>query len=118
MVGVHEVVGGIAIAVCALAALVGGYGYWRKRGVGALTTHALALAQTALVAQVGIGLLLLADHRRAASTLHYAYGTMALAAVLAPWFYAPATGRRRLLWFVGTTAVAGALAVRAFMTGS
>jgi hypothetical protein len=38
--------------------------------------------------------------------------------VLSPWFYAPATGPKRLLWFAATTLVAGALAVRAFMTGS
>ena len=110
--------GGIVVAVCVLAALIGGYAYWRRRGVGAVTTHALALAQTALVAQVGIGLLLLADDRRAADELHYVYGTLALGSVLAPWFYAPAVGPRRLLWFAGTTALAGALAVRAFMTGS
>jgi hypothetical protein len=67
---------------------------------------------------VGIGLLLLADDRRAPDDLHYAYGTLALAAALAPWFYAPASGPRRLLWFAGMTALAGALAVRAFMTGS
>jgi hypothetical protein len=114
----HEIVGGAAIGVCAAAALVGGHAYWRKRGAGALTTHALALAQTALVAQVGIGLLLLADDRRAPDDLHYAYGTLSLAAALAPWFYAPVSGPRRLLWFAGMTALAGALAVRAFMTGS
>jgi hypothetical protein len=118
MDGVHEIVGGVAIAICAAAALIGGVAYWRARGAGALTAHALALAQTALVAQVGIGLLLLADDRRAADQLHYAYGSMALATALAPWFYAPAEGPRRLLWFAGTTALAGALAVRAFMTGS
>jgi hypothetical protein len=118
MESAHEVVGAVAIAICAAAALIGGHAYWRRRGAGALTTHALALAQTALVAQVGIGLLLLADDRRAADDLHYAYGTLALAAALAPWFYAPAEGPRRLLWFAGMTALAGALAVRAFMTGS
>jgi hypothetical protein len=116
--GVHEVVGALAIAICAIAALIGGHAYWRKRGVGRMTTHALALAQTALVAQVGIGLLLLADDRRAADELHYAYGSLALGAVLAPWFYAPAAGPRRLAWFAITTALAGALAVRAFMTGA
>jgi hypothetical protein len=117
VVGVHHLVGGVVIAVCALAALVGGYGYWRRRGAGAVTAHALSLAQTALVAQVGIGLLLLADDRHAADDLHYAYGTLALGVVLSPWFYAPAAGPRRLLWFAATTAVAGALAVRAYMTG-
>jgi hypothetical protein len=116
--GVHEIVGAVAIAICAAAALAGGSAYWRRRGAGRVTTHALALAQTALVAQVGIGLLLLADERRAADQLHYAYGTLALAAALAPWFYAPAAGPRRLLWFAATTALAGALAVRAFMTGA
>jgi hypothetical protein len=80
--------------------------------------HLLALAQTALIAQVAIGLLLVSDDRRAPDDLHYAYGTFALAAVLAPWLYAPAEPRRRLLWFAGATLLAGALAVRAYMTGS
>jgi TRAP-type C4-dicarboxylate transport system permease small subunit len=114
----HQVVGAIAIAICALAALIGGYAYWRRRGAGRLTTHALALAQTALVAQVGIGLLLLSGGNRAADDLHYAYGSLALGAALAPWFYAPAAGSKRLLWFAGTTALAAALGIRAFMTGS
>ena len=43
---------------------------------------------------------------------------MALGVALVPWFYAPERGPRRLLWFAGTTAVAGALAIRAYMTGS
>jgi hypothetical protein len=114
---VHQVVGAVVIGVCALAAFVGGVSYWRGRGAGAVTAHLLSLAQTSLVAQVGIGLLLLADDRRAGDDLHYAYGAMALGVVLAPWFYAPAAGPRRLLWFAATTGVAGALAVRAYMTG-
>ncbi len=118
MAGIHPWLGGAAIAVCASAALVGGILYWRGRGAGAITTHLLSLAQTLLVAQVGVGLLLLADDRRAPEELHYLYGSLALAVALAPWFYAPAEGPRRLLWFSATTAVAGALAVRAFMTGT
>ncbi len=118
MEGAHRLVGVVVIAICAGAALVGGIAYWRARGAGAVTTHLLALAQTALVAQVGIGLLLLADDRRAADQLHYAYGTLSLGAALAPWFYAPESGGRRLLWFAGATALAAALAARAFMTGS
>jgi hypothetical protein len=43
---------------------------------------------------------------------------MALGAALVPWFYAPADGPRRLLWFAATTGVAAALAIRAYMTGS
>ena len=116
--GLHPWLGGAVIAVCVGAAFTGGYLYWRGRGAGPVATHLLSLAQTLLVAQVAVGLLLLADERRAADQLHYAYGAMALGAALAPWFYAPESGPRRLLWFAGTTAVAGALAVRAYMTGS
>ena len=68
--------------------------------------------------QVGLGLLLLSDHRRAPHRLHYLYGTLALLAVLAPWLYAPADRRARLAWFAGATLVAGALAVRAYLTGT
>ena len=90
--------------------------YARRRGTGPLVGQLLALAQTVLVAQVALGLVLLSRHYRAAHELHYAYGTLALLATLAPWLYAPADARRRLLWFGGATVVAGALAVRAFMT--
>ena len=69
-----------------------------------------------LVAQVGLGLLLLSDERRASAELHYAYGTFALLAVLTPWFYAPKDPRRRLAWFSGATLVGAALAVRAYTT--
>lgn len=115
--GLHPWLGVAVIAVCASAAFAGGILYWRGRGAGMLATHLLSLAQTLLVAQVAIGLLLLADDRRTADQLHYAYGAMALGVALVPWFYAPERGPRRLLWFAGTTAVAGALAIRAYMTG-
>jgi len=118
MAGLHPWIGVAVIAVCAAAAFVGGILYWRRRGAGALATHLLSLAQTLLVAQVAVGLLLLADDRRAGDELHYAYGSLALGVALAPWFYAPEAGPRRLLWFAGTTAVAGALGVRAYMTGA
>ena len=89
MAGIHPWLGGAAIVVCATAAFVGGFLYWRGRGAGTITTHLLSLAQTLLVAQVGVGLLLLADDKRAPEQLHYLYGTLALAVALAPWFYAP-----------------------------
>ena len=72
-----------AIAVCAVAAFTGGLLYWRRRGAGPIATHLLSLAQTLLVAQVAVGLLLLADDRRAGE-LHYAYGAMALGASSSP----------------------------------
>jgi hypothetical protein len=116
MLSAHETLGAVLIGVCALVALWGGLVYWRGRGAGELLAHGLALAQTLLVAQVGLGLLLLSDDRRAPEELHYAYGTFALLAVLAPWFYAPKEPRRRLLWFSFATLIACALAVRAYTT--
>jgi hypothetical protein len=118
MLSAHETLGAVLIGVCALVALWGGLVYWRGRGAGELLAHGLALAQTLLVAQVGLGLLLLSDDRRAPDDLHYVYGSLALAAVLVPWFYAPSEGPRRLLWFSGATLLGGALATRAYMTGS
>jgi hypothetical protein len=118
MLAAHEILAFLVVGVPALAALAGGLVYWRRRGVGRLIANVLALAQTLLVAQVGLGLLLLSDERRAVDELHYVYGSLSLAAILAPWMYAPAQGPRRLLWFSGTSLVAAALAVRAFMTGS
>lgn len=117
MVGAHGILALLVVGVPAAAALLGGLTYWRRRGAGQIVSHALALAQTLLVAQVGVGLLLLSDGRRSADDLHYVYGSLSLGAVLAPWLYAPSGGPRRLLWFAGTSGLAAALAVRAFMTG-
>ena len=116
MLTAHHTVAFLVLGVTALSALWGGIGYFRRRNASPILAHLLTLAQTLLVAQVGLGLLLLSDDHRAAHELHYAYGTFALLAVLAPWLYAPEDPRRRLLWFGGATVVAGALAVRAFMT--
>ena len=118
MLTAHHVAAFLVIAVCALAAVTALTAYRRRRGAGRLVAQVLALAQTALVAQVALGLLLLADHRRAADHLHYLYGTLALLATLSPWLYAPAEPRRRLLWFGAATLIAAALAVRAFMTAT
>lgn len=117
MLAAHATLALAAIAIAAAAALWGFISYRRGRPAGVVLRQLLALAQTALVAQVALGLLLLSDERHAREELHYAYGTLALAAVLAPWLYAPAEPRRRLLWFAAATLVAGALAVRAAMTG-
>ncbi len=105
----------LVIAACAASSLVA-FLAWRRGRAGASVAQLLALAQTLIVAQVGLGLLLLSDHRRASDHLHYAYGTFALLAVLSPWLYAPSEPRARLLWFSVATLIAGALAVRAYMT--
>ncbi len=118
MVSVHVALGVAVIAVCVGAAALGFVSYRRGSGAGALVSHGLVLAQTLLIAQAAVGLLLLSDGRRAPDRLHYTYGALALGLALSPWFYAPGVGPKRLLWFALTTLVAGALAVRAFMTGS
>ncbi|HZT16665.1 MAG TPA: hypothetical protein VFA19_12020 [Gaiellaceae bacterium] len=114
MLTAHHANAVLVIAVCAaagVAALVA-----RRRGARSWTAHLIAAAQTLLVAQVALGLLLLAEHKRAAERLHYAYGVFALLAVLAPYLYAPDAPRARLGWFAGTSLLAAALAVRAYMT--
>ena len=118
MLTAHHAVAFLVLAVTWGAAVLAGFSYLRRREPRGVVTHLLALAQTVLVAQVGLGLLLLSDHRRAPARLHYLYGTLALLAVLSPWIYAPAERRARLAWFAGATLVAGALAVRAYMTGT
>src|SRR5437868_8126668 len=118
MLTAHHVNAFLVLAATFAAAAAAGWTYYRRRPARGILTHVLALAQTLLVAQVGLGLLLLSDHRRARQHLHYLYGTLSLAAVLAPWLYAPHDPRRRLAWFAGATLVAGALAVRAYMTGT
>jgi len=117
MLTIHHAVAFLVLAVTWAAAFVAGITYLRKREPRAIVTHLLALAQSVLVAQVALGLLLLSQHYRAPQKLHYMYGTLSLLAVLAPWIYAPAERRARLAWFAGATLVAGALAVRAYMTG-
>ena len=114
MLTAHHVNAFLLIAVCALAS--GAAFYARRTHAGALVSQLLALAQTLLVAQVALGLLLLSDHHRAKDHLHYAYGTFALLAVLSPWLYAPVEPRARLAWFAVATLVAAALGVRAYMT--
>jgi hypothetical protein len=118
MVLVHGVLAVAVIAVAAIGALWGFAAYRRPGARRRLLDHALAFAQTLLIAQVAAGLYLLSQDRRAPEDLHYAYGSLALAAVLAPWLYAPAEPRRRLAWFSGATLLAAALAVRAYTTGS
>jgi hypothetical protein len=116
MLSVHLVVGVAVIAVCVAAAILGFVAY-RRRRAGAAVSHTLVLAQTALIGQALVGVFLLGDGRRASERMHYLYSALAIGVALAPWFYAPESGPRRLLWFAGTSLLAGILAVRAFQTG-
>jgi hypothetical protein len=118
MLDAHEVLAVAVLVVTGASALWAWLVYLRRRPASRLLAHLLALAQTVLVAQLGLGLLLLADHRRTTQRMHYVYGALALGAVLAPWFYAPEEPRRRLAWFGGATLLAAVLAARAYMTAS
>lgn len=89
----------------------------RKRTPGRAYAHLLALAQSLVIAQVALGLLLLSENAEATDRLHYVYGSLALAAVLSPWLYAPPVAARRLAWFTVATLLAAALSVRAYTTG-
>ena len=118
MLTVHHALAFLVIAVCLVASVLALVAY-RRRGAwggGVLVAHGLALAQTLIVAQVLVGLLLLADHRRAEKGVHYMYGSLAVLAVAWPWIYAPPDPRRRLAWFAGATLLAAVLALRAYMT--
>ena len=116
MLTVHHLLAFLVIAVCVLSALVALIAYRRRGSAGGLVAHALSLAQTLIVAQFAVGLLLLADHRHADKGTHYMYGSLAVLTVAWPWFYAPPDPRRRLAWFAGATLLAAVLAVRAYMT--
>ena len=118
MLDVHGWLAVLVVAVPLLAVVLGLVTYRGGRRAGGALRQLLALSQTLLIAQVGVGLLLLSDERRARDELHYAYGVLALAAVLSPWLYAPEEPRRRLLWFVGATLLAALLSARAYMTAS
>jgi hypothetical protein len=116
MLTVHHALAFLLIAVCLLAAALALVAYRRRGSGGAVVAHALALAQTLVVAQVAVGLFLLADHRHADKGVHYMYGSLAVLAVAWPWLYAPPDPRRRLAWFAGATLLAAVLALRAYMT--
>ena len=118
MLTAHHTVAFLVLGVTALSALWGGIAYFRRRGTPSpVLAHLLTLAQTVLVAQVGLGLLLLSDdHRARATSSTTRTGRSRCSPCSAPWFYAPKEPRKRLAWFSGATLVAAALAVRAYTT--
>ena len=118
MLDAHHTVAYLVIVGAVLAAGLGFFTAWRRRKPGHLLTQVIAAAQTLVVAQVGMGLVLLSQHHRAADRLHYLYGSLSLAAMLSPWMYAPKEPRKRLLWFAGSALVAALLAGRAYMSAT
>jgi hypothetical protein len=117
MTGLHAINAFLLVVVNAVAGAVG-IVYWRRRTEPtAFFTHLVALGQVLLVAQVAIGLMLLSSDRRSSDQLHYLYGTLALLAVLSPWFYAGQERGRRVVWFSAAALLATALGIRALITG-
>ena len=112
---VHAWNGLLLIGVCVAAGAWALLARWRPFGGGALQ-NVIALAQTLVAAQLGIGLLILAGDERAAESIHYTYGVLALVVILAPFLYAPSDPRARLAWFGIACLLAATLAVRAYMT--
>jgi hypothetical protein len=115
MLTVHRALAFLVLAACLVSAVLAILAHRRRRG-GPLVAHALALAQTLVVAEVAFGLLLLADDRRAGQGEHYMYGSLAVVALAWPWLYAPPEAGRRLAWFAGATLLAAVLAARAYVT--
>jgi hypothetical protein len=116
MLTVHHALAFLVLVVCLVAALLALVAARRRGSGGEVVSHALALAQTLVVGQGLVGVLLLADDRRAAERVHYMYGSLAVLAVAWPFLYAPPEPSRRLVWFAGATLMAAVLAVRAYMT--
>src|SRR6266511_4141284 len=93
MLTTHHVLAFVVLAVTWGGALWGLWAY-RRGSAGVVLGHVLALAQTVLIAQVGLGLLLLSRDYRAPGRFHDASGASPLLAAPPAWMAAPDAPRR------------------------
>jgi hypothetical protein len=114
---VHMVVGITLIAANAIVGIWGLIAYRRDAPPGRFYIHALAIAQTAVIAQASLGLILLSEGHRPGDKLHFAYGLLPLLAIAYPYALRGEDGRRNLFYFAVGASVVAALGVRAYMTG-
>jgi hypothetical protein len=114
---VHAIVGSLLIAMNAVVAVWGYVAYRRNSPPGDLFRHSLALAQTLVIAQATIGLVLISEGREPGDQLHFAYGLLPLLCIAYPYALRGEDGRRNLLQFTVGSGLVAALGVRAFMTG-
>jgi hypothetical protein len=117
MVEAHMTVGALLLATNLAVGLWGLLAYRRNVPPRRLFTHLLALAQTLVIAQATLGLVLLSDGLRPGQRLHFAYGLLPLLAVAYPYALRGEDGRRNLLLFSVGSLLIAALAARAYMTG-
>jgi hypothetical protein len=117
MPDVHMVVGICLIALNAFVAIWGYTAYRRDSPPGRAFTQVLALAQTTVIAQATLGLILVSDGYRPADKLHFAYGLLPLLAIAYPYALRGEDGRRNILYFSIGSGLVAALGVRAYMTG-
>ena len=119
MLSAHEFLAYLVVLVPAMAALAGGIVYWRRRGC---RPDRRAPARARADAPRRAGLRSACSYSRTITARPTSsitsYGSLSLARHPRALMYAPAEGRKRLLWFAGTSFLAAALAVREFMTGS
>jgi hypothetical protein len=114
---VHMVVGALVIAANAAAGIWGLVAYRRDAPPGRWFMQALAFAQTLVIAQATLGLLLVSSGHRPADKLHFVYGLLPLAAISYPYALRGEDGRRNLLYFSVGSLLVAALGIRAYMTG-
>jgi hypothetical protein len=114
---VHMILGASVILVNLGVAVWGFVAYRRNAPPGPAFMQCLALAQTLVIGQAFLGLLLLSDGYRPADKLHFAYGLLPLLAVAYPYALRSDDGRRNILYFSIGSALIAALGVRAYMTG-
>jgi hypothetical protein len=117
MPDVHMVVGICLIVLNAVVAIWGYTAYRRDSPPGGAFTQVLALAQTTVIAQATLGLILVSDGYRPADKLHFAYGLLPLLAIAYPYALRGEDGRRNILYFSIGSGLVAALGVRAYMTG-
>lgn len=117
MRAVHETVGGLVLAINAIAGFWALLVYRRRSTPSRVFEHVLALSHTVIVGQALLGLLLLSGNHRAAEQLHYVYGLAPLALVVFAYSARTDEPRRNIGVFGIASLLAAALATRAFMTG-
>ena len=114
---VHAIVGSLLIVANAAVALWGYVAYRRNAPPGEYYRQMLAMAQTLVIAQATLGLVLISDGYRPGDQLHFVYGLLPLLCVAYPYALRCEDGRRNLLLFTIGSGLVAALGVRAFMTG-